>query len=389
MRLKTIVAGALIGTLGLGAVAAEQQSVSTDPGLAAAESAVRRALPGTAIESVRPSPIPGLVEVVAGANLLYADTTGRWLVIGHLYDLDTATDVTAERIAATTPRIAWADLPLDAAVRYGAGDLKLAVFSDPDCPWCRKLHSELRALRGVEVYEIMYPLPALHPDAKAKAIAILCAAEPPEALDRVMRGEPAPAESGDVECETRSRAAVERAMAYAERIAVRGTPTLVAPDGRTRSGYLPAEKLEAWLRETRNGRGGRTMNLPAFGAPLLALTLAGCASGPKYACGVPEGVTCQPVSAVYASSSTSSLVRTETGESEATTAEVAAEDSPSVQPARVPGTVVATVQPGEPILTAPRVLRLWIAPWEDAGGDLHDETYLYLRIDDGRWVLTR
>ena len=63
-----------------------------------------------------------------------------------------------------------------------------------------------------------------------------------------MRGEPAPAESGNVDCEARSRAAVERAMAYAERVAVRGTPTIVAPDGRTQSGYLPAEKLEAWLR---------------------------------------------------------------------------------------------------------------------------------------------
>ena len=57
--------------------------------------------------------------------------------------------------------------------------------------------------------------------------------------------------------------------------------------------------------------------------------------------------------------------------------------------AEVARPVVATVQPGEPILTAPRVLRLWIAPWEDAAGDLHDETFLYLRIDDGRWTLTR
>ena len=40
------------------------------------------------------------------------------------------------------------------------------------------------------------------------------------------------------------------------------------------------------------------------------------------------------------------------------------------------------------LLGTPRVLRLWVAPWEDAGGDLHDETYLYLRIDDGRWALT-
>ena len=250
MNTKICAASVLVGLLGVTAVAVAQQPTAPDPGLAAAESAVRRALPGTTIESVRPSPIPGLVEVVAGANLLYADTTGRWLVIGHLYDLDTATDVTAERIAATAPKLAWEDLPLDAAVRYGAGELELAVFSDPDCPWCRKLHPELRALDGVVVHEIMYPLPALHPDAKAKAVAILCSGNPPEALDRVMRGEAAPADAEHAGCAARSSAAVERAMAYGERVAVRGTPTLVAPDGRTLSGYVPAGKLEAWLRGT-------------------------------------------------------------------------------------------------------------------------------------------
>ena len=131
------------------------------------------------------------------------------------------------------------------------------------------------------------------------------------------------------------------------------------------------------------------MKRRTFGALVLALLLVGCVSGPKYACGVPQGVTCQPVSAVYAESSTSALARQHVDEFEETTADVASEDRSAMQPAKVPGTVVATVEPGEPILTAPRVLRLWVAPWEDAAGDLHGETYLYLRIDDGRWTLIR
>lgn len=248
MRLKPTTTSAVLCAGVLGLCSAASFAASPEPGLAAAEAAVRRALPGTPIESVRPSPIPGLVEIVAGANLLYADTSGRWLVIGHLYDLDTATDVTAERTAAMVPRMVWEDLPLDAAVRYGSGNQALAVFSDPDCPWCRKLHAELRALDGIEVHEIMYPLPALHPDAKAKAIAILCAADPAAALDRVMGGAPAPDGRGDPRCAARARAAVERAVAYGERVSIRGTPTLVAPDGRTRAGYLPAGEIAAWLR---------------------------------------------------------------------------------------------------------------------------------------------
>ena len=131
------------------------------------------------------------------------------------------------------------------------------------------------------------------------------------------------------------------------------------------------------------------MNGRALAAAAAALTLAGCASGPKYACGVPEGVTCQPVSAVYASSAGGSpaLAGAASGEEAPTVG--GAEAVASRPRAEVARPVVATVQPGEPVLTAPRVLRLWIAPWEDAAGDLHDETFLYLRIDDGRWTLTR
>ena len=131
------------------------------------------------------------------------------------------------------------------------------------------------------------------------------------------------------------------------------------------------------------------MKLQAFSALAFTFALAGCAGGPKYACGVPQGVTCQPVSAVYASSSPASLARVQVDELEETKADVASKDRSSLQAAKVPGTFVATIEPGEPILTAPRVLRLWIAPWEDAAGDLHDETYLYLRIDDGHWTPIR
>lgn len=131
------------------------------------------------------------------------------------------------------------------------------------------------------------------------------------------------------------------------------------------------------------------MKRRTLAAATAVLMLAGCASGPRYACGVPKGVTCQPVSAVYASSPEGppALAGNASGEEAPTVGGTKAVASrPRAEAARP---VVATVQPGEPILTAPRVLRLWIAPWEDAAGDLHDETFLYLRIDDGRWTLTR
>jgi len=210
---------------------------------------ISKALPGTRITSVQPSVIPGLIEVVAGPNVLYADPTGNYLVVGSIYDMRTATDLTAQRKreVAQTVRIKWADLPLETAVKYGGhGPTKLAVFFDPDCPWCKRLHEQLSAMVDVEVYAIMYPVESLHAGAKNKAAVILCSSDPLQALNTVMGGNELPTVS-DPTCLARSNAAIDRIDAFARSHDIHGTPTLIAPDGRVRPGFLQAKPLKAWL----------------------------------------------------------------------------------------------------------------------------------------------
>ncbi len=215
---------------------------------AAIEQAVRQALPSTKIDAIAPSPIPGLMEVVAGQNILYVDTSGRWLMVGHFYDLKTARDVTADRKAQLS-RLDWKELPLKAAVHYGEGPLRLAIFSDPDCPWCRKLNKALRQAKGIEVWEIMFPVPALHPTARDKAVGILCHARPAEALAQVMGDKALDGEPPAADCTTWAQQRVDQAMAFGRTHGIQGTPTLVAPDGRVRNGYLPLDQLKAWLEQ--------------------------------------------------------------------------------------------------------------------------------------------
>ena len=109
---------------------------------------------------------------------------------------------------------------------------------------------------------------------------------------------------------------------------------------------------------------------------LVLLLLAGCAGSPKYACGVPEGVGCRPVGEIYEASVAGALSDRRAG-----TANQSSGSEGSV--AELP--VIATVQPGDPLLSRPRHIRVWIDRWEDQAGDLHDETYLYLRLDNGAW----
>lgn len=127
------------------------------------------------------------------------------------------------------------------------------------------------------------------------------------------------------------------------------------------------------------------MNKVFYSSLALAL-LAGCAGNPKYACGVPDGLGCKPVGEIYAASVTGTLQRARvTGGGGDENDENDSSGRPLANMADAP--VVATVQPGDPLLTRPRHIRVWIDRWEDATGDLHDETHLYLRLDNGTWRL--
>ena len=215
----------------------------------AIEKTVRKALPNTQITDIQVAPIDGLVEIIAGRNVLYADPTGRYLVVGNIYDMHTATDLTAERKAQTSA-VSWESLPINTSVKYGgSGTQRLAVFFDPECGWCKKLHQQFLSLKDVEVYAIMYPVEGLSPTSKNKAVNILCANNPLEALDSVMSGKALPNVS-DKTCLNNANTAISKVQVFARDNNIHGTPTLVAPDGRIRPGFMNEADLRQWLNKS-------------------------------------------------------------------------------------------------------------------------------------------
>jgi len=123
--------------------------------------------------------------------------------------------------------------------------------------------------------------------------------------------------------------------------------------------------------------------------------LSGCAT-PKYACGVPDGIGCKPLSEVHRMAQDGSLKSqavpdnrdtSEQDQDEEDFNNTGGEQTPSVPSRRSTG--LATVKPGTPLFIPPRTMRVWIAPWPDEDGTLHDETYLYLRLDNGHWVMEK
>lgn len=238
---NTVIAAAWLAAMSTASHAAQDAAEDV-------QRALRAAYPGTHIDSIQVSEIPGLYELRMGSNIAYSAAGGRYLLIGHIFDTQTGQDLTQARLPAAAAanaarRIKWTSLPPDAAIRWGApGASKLAVFTDPDCPYCRKLRDILPGLKGVEIHEFLYPLAELHPQAIAKSKAVWCSPERRVALDKMMKGQrlPLPAKSCDA-------SAIDRVIAFGKANNFYGTPTLVRGDGAVQAGYLPLEQLQAWI----------------------------------------------------------------------------------------------------------------------------------------------
>ena len=203
---------------------------------------LKRLYPGTAFDAVASSPVPGLSEVVMGTNVAYVDASGRYFLFGRLFDMQTQRDLTAERIEHLSA-IDFGVLPLEAAIKTvrGTGSRVLAVFSDPDCPHCRTLEHALGTLEDVTVYTFLYPVEALHPGARDKAIAVWCSPDRSRVWSNLMlRGAVPPSAS----CSH----PIDRIAALAANLRVLGTPTLFAGDGRRAVGAQSGPELDAWLR---------------------------------------------------------------------------------------------------------------------------------------------
>lgn len=201
-------------------------------------------MPGAKIDSITKLPHLELYEVVFnGSRLFYVDPSGQFALFGSLVDLKARTNLTEERQSELNV-VDFAKLPLDKAIVKvkGDGSRKLAVFTDPDCPYCQRLERELSSVSNVTLYIFLFPIPQLHPDAERKARAVWCSADKVKAWDDLMleRKEPLAAAA---DCKD----PIADIAKLAEQFKIHGTPGLIFPSGRLVPGAIPAQQIEQYL----------------------------------------------------------------------------------------------------------------------------------------------
>jgi len=218
--------------MGMMLVAAFSLNVHADE--ASLRKAIEATYPKVRVESITKTTYAGLYEVFLDGQIIYTDDKFSFLTAdGRLIEPKTKRDVTGERLDEVTK------------VVKGNGSRKLVVFSDPDCPYCKRLEQkELVNINDVTIYTFLFPLEQLHPDAVNKSKAIWCAPDRAKAWqDWVLNGQLAKAGN----CDT---SAIDKSAELGRKLGVVSTPTLIFADGKRMLGAYPAKDIEKAMSST-------------------------------------------------------------------------------------------------------------------------------------------
>lgn len=214
------------------------------PGEAAVRKAINSMVPDAKIDGLRPAPIPGLVEVNVDGDTVYITNDGKFLISGKIIDVANKRDLT-EASRAVARRGALKAITDSQMIVFSPSHPKytVTVFTDVDCGYCRKLHSQIvdynRA--GIAVDYLFFPRDGLDSESYDKAVAVWCASDRRMALTNAKKGLPV----AKAHCTN----PVATDFNLGVQIGVTGTPAIYTADGTQIGGYLSPTEMRKKLEE--------------------------------------------------------------------------------------------------------------------------------------------
>ncbi len=251
---------AVAAVLSLGACAAEPAAnkpvAAIKPavrGVAApSEVAIRAALeslaPGIVVDRIRASQISGFSEVASSGRIVYVSNDGKLLLQGTLIDVASKQNLTEQGVAGLR-KIALDKVGADHRIVFAPADAKhrVTVFTDIDCGYCRKLHTQIADYNklGIAVEYLFFPRAGIGSESFDKAVSVWCAADRRGALTAAKADQPVAKKT----CNN----PITMEYDLGNRVGVDGTPAIYAADGSQVGGYLDPKALLARL-EAGSGR---------------------------------------------------------------------------------------------------------------------------------------
>ncbi len=213
---------------------------AADAGITELRDSLAKRLPQFEVSMIDKTPIDGIYQVIIGGQVLYMTKDARYMIDGNLIDLSTKKNYSED--AMSVIRLSEIDkLGEDKMIVYTPKTIKhtITVVTDIDCPYCRRLHSEMDQYLagGVQVRYIFMPLKG-QGDYRT-TVSVWCSKDQNEALDMAKAG----AELAVKDCDN----PIEEHLKVSRSLGVRGTPAIILQDGSMLPGYVPANKLIAEL----------------------------------------------------------------------------------------------------------------------------------------------
>lgn len=205
---------------------------------------LKKAMPSLKIDSIKTSEIEGMYEVALGGTILYVSGNGKYLIEGHLIDIAAKKDLTDVKLS---------DIRRQTIESFGEENMiifkpekskhKVTVFTDIDCGYCRKLHSEMSEYmaEGITVQYLFFPRAGKGSDSYNKAVSVWCADNRKAALTAAKKGDTPEAKKCDNP--------IDKHMQLGAEFEVRGTPMIVTEKGTVLPGYVPAKRLAQALEK--------------------------------------------------------------------------------------------------------------------------------------------
>jgi thiol:disulfide interchange protein DsbC len=205
-------------------IGASQVARADDPEKAARD-ALHTLAPSAKPDLIRKSELPGFYEILVNGEMLYVSADGKYLLRGEVYDVPGKTSLSGRSLAAWR-YAGLKDLPVEKRIVFSPPNPKhtITVFTDVDCPYCRKFHQNIAAInqQGIAVQYVFFPL-SIHPGADKKAQSVWCSQDRNAAYTAAMNGQ----DPGTKTCAN----PIAETLALALKIGINATPTILAADG--------------------------------------------------------------------------------------------------------------------------------------------------------------
>lgn len=193
------------------------------------------------IENIQATDMKGIYSGSMDGQVVYVGEDAQHILVGSMYRLSDQKNLTKDLVLKQNS-IDWKKLPLQDAVKSvrGNGKRQIAIFSDPNCPYCKQLETELSKLNDVTIYTFIYPI-------KNQSIAVskqvFCEKAPALAWSNLI--------SKGIQPSSKKTCAnpIERNLSLGKSLGLNGTPAIIFSNGFKVMGAHPAQDIEKMWKE--------------------------------------------------------------------------------------------------------------------------------------------